>query len=281
MRTNLLRTAKTDGLQTNPIRRWALDKYSLVSLYAELFSTGMKDKWPTRVYVDLCAGSGFSQIEGTESLYWGSPLLALGVPYPFDKYVFCEKDVAYLSALQARVARLFPRAEVKFVEGDCNERLEEIVSHIPSDRGVVTFCFVDPFDLSIKFSSARHLASGKMDFLFLLALHMDAGRNAAHYASQENKKIDEFLDLPTWRDQWRKAEAKGIAFPRFLAEQFSDRMASIGYLRMPFHLMKQIRSDGNCPLYHLALFSKHQRALDFWKQVLKYSTDQTSFEYDK
>ena len=280
MRSNLLRTDKADGLLTNPIGRWTLDKYVLVSLYAELFSTGMKDKWPTRVYVDLCAGSGFSQVEGTESLYWGSPLLALGVPYSFDKYIFCEREVGCLDALQVRVARLFPSAEVKFVEGDCNERLEEIASHIPNDRGVLTFCFADPFDLSIKFSSVRQLASGKIDFLFLLALHMDANRNAAHYASQENKKIDEFLDLPTWRGQWKRAEAKGTAFPRFLAEQFSDRMASIGYLRMPFHMMKQIRSDGNSPLYRLALFSKHQRALDFWNEVLKYSKDQTSFEYD-
>jgi three-Cys-motif partner protein len=280
MRSNLLRTDCSDGLLTNPIRRWALDKYALVSLYAELFSTGMKDKWPTRVYVDLCAGSGFSQIEGTESLYWGSPLLALGVPYPFDVYIFCERDVIFLNALKTRVTRLFPGADVKFVAGDCNERHKEILSHIRKDRGVLTFCFADPFDLSIRFSSVRHLASGKIDFLFLLALHMDANRNAAHYASQENKKIDEFLDMSMWRDEWKKAEAAGTDFPHFLAEQFSDRMASIGYLPLPFHLMKQIRSDGNCPLYHLALFSKHQRALDFWNKVLKYSTDQISFEYD-
>ena len=278
MRSSLLRTDQPDGLKTTPIGRWALDKYSLVSLYAELFSTGMKDKWPTRVYVDLCAGSGFSTIEGAASLYWGSPLLALRVPHPFDKYIFCERDAASLQALRARVTRLFSDAEVRFVEGDCDDQIENIVAQIPDQPGVLSFCFADPFDLSIKFSSILRLASRRIDFLFMLALHMDGNRNVAHYAGSGNNKIDEFLGLSNWRELWKQAEERGRPFPRFLAEQFSEQMARIGYIPIPFHMMKQIRSDGNSPLYHLALFSKHQRALDFWNKNLKYSTDQMSFE---
>ena len=281
MRTDLLITAQADGLKTTSIRRWALDKYRLVSLYSRLFSTGMKRKWPIRAYIDLYAGSGFSQIEETNQLYWGSPLLALGVPDPFDNYVLCERDSASLQALRERVTRFFPKADVRFVAGDCDERIEEIAAHIPSEYGVLLFCFADPFDLSIKFSSVERLASRRVDFLFVLALHMDANRNVSHYASPDNRKIDEFLNLSDWRKRWQEAEARGVEFPRFLAELFSNRMEGIGYLPVPFHKMKQVRSDvKNLPLYHLALFSRHQRALDFWDQVLKYSTDQTSFEYD-
>ena len=84
MRSDFLRTDKPDGLATTAIGRWALDKYSHVALYARLFSMGMKDNWANRVYVDLCAGSGLSEINGAPNpLYWGSPLLALGVPAPF------------------------------------------------------------------------------------------------------------------------------------------------------------------------------------------------------
>ena len=281
MRSNLLETAQADGLETTSIRRWALEKYRLVSLYSRLFSTGMKRKWPIRAYIDLYAGSGFSQIEETNQLYWGSPLLALGVPDPFDNYVLCERDPASLQALRERVTRFFPKADVRFVSGDCDERIEEIAAHIPSEYGVLSFCFADPFDLSIKFSSVERLASRRVDFLFVLALHMDANRNALHYASPDNRKIDEFLGLSDWRERWQEAEARGVGFPRFLAELFSKQMEGIGYLPVPFHKMKQVRSDvKNLPLYHLALFSKHQRAFDFWDQVLKYSTDQTSFEYD-
>lgn len=174
-------------MKTTPIGRWALDKYSLVALYAELFSTGMKSKWPTRVYIDLCAGSGFSEIEGAASLYWGSPLLAMGVPHPFDEYVFCERDSTSLQALRARVTRLFPHSDVRFVEGSFDERIQDITAHIPDKPGVLSFCFADPFDLSIKFSSVCRLASRRIDFLFVLALHMDANRNAAHYATKGSR----------------------------------------------------------------------------------------------
>lgn len=281
MRTNLLVNAQADGLRTTSIRRWALDKYRLVSLYSRLFSTGMKRKWSTRIYIDLYAGSGFSEIEDTNQLYWGSPLLALGVPDTFDTYVLCERDPDSLQALRERVKRIFPKADVRFVAGDCDERIEEIAAQIPREHGVLSFCFADPFDLSIKFSSVERIAANRVDFLFVLALHMDANRNVPHYASWENRKIDQFLGLPDWRKKWQEAEANGIGFPRFLAELFSKRMEGIGYLPVPLHKMKQVRSDvKNLPLYHLALFSKHERAFDFWGEVLKYSTDQTSFDYE-
>jgi three-Cys-motif partner protein len=281
MRTDLLVTAQPDGLKTTPIRRWALDKYRLVSLYGRLFSTAMKRKWPVRAYIDLYAGSGFSELEETRQVYWGSPLLALGVPDSFNKYVLCERDPESVQALRNRVIRFFPNADVRFVTEDCNQRIAEIAANIPSGNSVLSLCFADPFDLSIQFSSVGLLARHRMDFLFVLALHMDANRNVSHYTSMDNRKIDAFLGLPDWRQRWQEAESKGIAFPRFLAELFSTQMEGIGYLPVPFHTMKQIRSDvNNLPLYNLALFSKHQLAFNFWDEVLRYSTDQTSFDYD-
>jgi three-Cys-motif partner protein len=208
-------------------------------------------------------------------------LPALDVPDQFDKYILCERDPVSLAALRERVARFFPNADVRFIEGDCDEQIAEITSHIPTGNGVLSFCFADPFDLSTKFSSVRHIAAHRVDFLFVLALHMDANRNVSHYASGNNRKIDEFLGLPDWRTKWQEAEANGTPFVRFLAEVFSKQMEGVGYLPVPFYTMKQIRSDvRNLPLYHLALFSKHQRAFDFWDEVLKYSTDQKLFDYE-
>ena len=51
----------------------------------------MKDKWDTRIYLELYAGAGHSRIRQFEIIV-GSPLLALNVKDPFDKYVFCEDD---------------------------------------------------------------------------------------------------------------------------------------------------------------------------------------------
>ena len=73
------------------MRHWAEDKYRLLALYDELFSSGMKNKWDQRVYIDLYAGGGFGHIEGTRTFLKGSPIIALTVSSPFDKYTFARK----------------------------------------------------------------------------------------------------------------------------------------------------------------------------------------------
>jgi hypothetical protein len=60
-----------DGLLTPEVGAWAETKYCLLALYDELFSTGMKNKWDQRVYLDyldLYAGAGYSRIQGTSIL---------------------------------------------------------------------------------------------------------------------------------------------------------------------------------------------------------------------
>jgi three-Cys-motif partner protein len=280
-----LKTAENDGLLTMEVGPWARDKYTMVALYDRLFSTGMKEKWDTRVYIDLYSGPGFVRVKGTDRFLWGSPLIALGTPDPFDSYVLCESDPRYLEALRVRVERLFPRADIKFIAGDCNEHVDEICAAIPTPsaaRRVLSFCFLDPFDISIKFSTVRKLARFYMDFLFLLALHMDAKRNLTAYLSRDNSKIDEFLGRSDWRERWRAYdERRGGDFARFLAEAYSAQMEVLDYLAVPFHRMKQVRSDDrNLPLYRLALFSRNQRAYKFWDAVLQYSTDQTTLGFD-
>src|SRR6266853_2092467 len=99
-----------DGLTTPEVGRWAETKYRLLALYDELFSTGMKNKWNQRVYIDLYAGAGYSRIQGTSRFLKGSPVIALAVTHPFDKYIFCEEGKALLGALKARAQRIAPQA---------------------------------------------------------------------------------------------------------------------------------------------------------------------------
>jgi three-Cys-motif partner protein len=273
--------AKDDGLFFSEVGSWVEDKHSLVALYDSLFSTGMKSKWDSRVYVDLYAGPGLLKIRDTNRFIWGSPILALSVKDSFDKYIFCENDAEALDALKKRVAGNFPDADVEFVHGSCDEQVDRIDRLIPratKTNRVLSFCFVDPYDLSLKFSTIRKIAEHFVDFLFLLALHMDANRNLAAYLDMKNRKIDNFLGVPEWREKWAGLpEPK--SFPRFLAEMYAGQMRALGYLPVGFDRMKQVRSDvRNLPLYHLALFSRHQLAYKYWDEVLKYSTPQLGLD---
>ena len=64
-----------DGLICPDVGGWAQTKYRLISLYNSLFSTGMKDKWDLRFYLDLYAGAGYNKVRGTSTIVFGSPLL--------------------------------------------------------------------------------------------------------------------------------------------------------------------------------------------------------------
>jgi three-Cys-motif partner protein len=267
-----------DGLYAPEVGSWANEKHEVVSLYAELFSTGMKNKWDERVYVELYAGAGYAKIKDTSRWVAGSPIRALLLPDPFDKYIFCDADPRNLEALKLRVNRIAPAANVSFIEGDCNERIEEILATIPAhsrNRRVLSLCFVDPFDIGIKFVSLERLSSKFMDFMVLLALYMDAARNQDNYVREEATKVDEFLGRGDWRGEWTSRRTMGIPFPQFLAEEFSRSMERLRFKPQPFYKMKKIIfPDKNYPLYRLALFSRDSMAYGFWDEVLKYSTDQ-------
>jgi three-Cys-motif partner protein len=243
----------------------------------------MKAKWDVRVYVELYAGAGYNRIRGTESIIPGSPIRALTVKDPFDKYIFCEGDAELLEALKARVKRTAPSSDVSFIPGDCNLQADKICSEIPpgsSERKVLSLCFVDPFDIGIKFGTLRILSKRYVDFLILLAVYMDANRAYAHYVDTKSTKVDEFLGSQTWRDRWTVAQSEGVPFPGFLAREFASNMGTLGYLPTPIYSMKKVRSDEkNLPLYYVALFSRNQLAYQFWEQVLEYSTDQRSLGF--
>ena len=270
-----------DGLKILDVGSWAETKYKVVSLYTTLFSSGMKAKWGQRVYIDLYAGAGFSRIRDSDKLLAGSPILALTVPDRFDKYIFCENDSDSFEALKARATRIAPTADISFVPGDCQEKISEIRSLIPkasSGHTVLSLCFVDPFDIGLHFSTIQALSDMFIDFLVLLAVHMDAGRAYALYLDEDNTKVDNFLGSRDWRKRWRETEER--RFPEFLAMEFAQRMELLGYRSTPLHLMKKVRADdNNRPLYFLALFSRHQRAYQFWEQVLKYETEQTKLPF--
>lgn len=273
--------AEDDGLVCPEIGRWAEDKYRLLSLYNELFSKGMKNKWEQRVYIDLYAAAGYGRVRGTNTVLKGSPILALTVADPFDRYIFCEEHPKLLDALRTRTKRISSSASVTFVEGNCNEHVDEILLAIPKhspNHRVLSLCVVDPFDFGLKFATIRKLSSVFVDFVVLLAIGMDASRNYKHYIKEDSSKIDEALGNTEWRARWREQGIRQSDFRPFLAAEFAMSMQSLGFLPQKVADMKHVRSDEkNLPLYYIALFSKHDTAYKFWNEVLKYSTDQTGF----
>lgn len=102
-----------DGLAYNDVGLWTEAKHRLVAYYAALFSDAMKDKWEKPIYIELYAGAGYSRIRDTERVIAGSPIRALTLKVPFDKYIFCEQDPRKLEALRV------PRQASRSFSGRC------------------------------------------------------------------------------------------------------------------------------------------------------------------
>jgi len=269
-----------DGLLVSDVGPWARDKYRRVGMYAELFSTGMKRRWDSRVYLDLFAGPGYARLRGTRKIVLSSPILALSLPDPFDRYILLDENPAAIAALEQRVRRRKPAVDAHFLIGDVNARTADIIDRIPQTGRVLSFCFLDPYKLNLHFDTVQQLAAGRaMDFLILLALHVDANRNIELYVQDESDVIDRFLGDPSWRERWERERAGGGGVVPFLAEEYAGRMASIGYMPMKLKDMVKIRThERRLPLYYLAFFSKNRKGIEFWREVLRYSDEQTRLE---
>lgn len=266
-----------DGLIIPEVGAWGEKKYKLVGGYCDIFTTGMRYKWDKLVYIDLFSGSGYAKIKDTNKIVKSSALISLSIPNKFDKYIFCEADAGKLGALKMRVEREFPDIDVEYVLGDSNENISKIISLVPrhsNTQGILRFCFVDPFSLNLKFETIDKLSRvGKIDFLILLALLMDANRNFIYYVEENSKKIDDFIGDTNWRIPFKNGEVRSEDFIKFLSDKYDVNMKNLGYVE-PVDKHRVKIDNKNIPLYYLAFYSKNPRGNDFFKKVEKYQSIQ-------
>jgi len=270
-------TVADDSLFTPEVVDWAEDKYRLLWCYADLFATSMKKKWDERCYIDLFSGSGHAKIQGTRRIVQSSPLLALQVSDPFDRYIFCDSSAECISSLKERASRLKLQSRCYFENCDANESCADIISNLPAycrEHRVLTFCFIDPFKPSdIKFSTIRRLSKRYVDFL----INIPAGefrRNEGIYCSKRSRIVADYLGI----DSWREVRSKGdpaLPFDLFIADTFDSQMKTLGYKFGGLTEYKMVRStEKHLPLYKLVLHSRHELGDQFWREVKKYSDPQ-------
>jgi three-Cys-motif partner protein len=262
-----------DGLIIPEVGIWAKEKYGHVRTYCSMFTSSMiPPKWQSLVYIDLFAGAGFAKFKETSEMVVTSALIALNIPRPFNRYIFCDIDNDNLTALQNRVSRLHPEADAQFILGDVNSSVPEIFAKMPShhkDFKVLAFCFVDPYKLdNLAFSTIEQLSARFMDFLILVPTDMDANRNVEPYTASSNEKVARFTGRPDWRNRW--VSLPNRQFGLFVLKEFSQHMEGLGYKPQELDESVQVRNyQKNAPLYRLAFYSRHNLGKKFWKETKK------------
>ena len=270
-----------DGLETPEVGEWGLEKYRLVGHYADLFTSTMKTKWENLVYIDLFSSSGYAKIETTGKIVKTSAMIALSVPNPFTKYIFCDENEKLIKALELRVKRDYPLLNTVFIHGSCNNKIQEVLGHIPQyskANRVLSFCFVDPFALEIHFQTLKLLGKLKIDFLLLIATGMAAKRNESNYHKPTNKTIENFLDDPNWRNDYKgDIDTADQTFTQFVTKRLKAGFKLLDYNDVEdFHPVKYRLKGKSVLLYHLAFFSKDKQGNKFWNIAKNYGNEQTS-----
>jgi three-Cys-motif partner protein len=268
-----------DNLPLPEVGEYARHKYALLYGYARMFSTSMKNAWPSRVYVDLFSAAGMARIKQTGDVVRTSSLIALSVPDPFTKYIFCEEDERLIDALRTRVEREHPGIDSVFLNGDANELVDEVLNHLTSGETTgrpLSFCFVDPSGMNdLRFPTIASLAAQKIDFLCLIPTGMDFNRFKADYFASSSLTVQQFSGVEDWRRRFEKAERDGTRPERFLLELFDSQMRSLGYEHGGADCAVPIRlPQTNRILYYLAFYSGHPLGRKFFREAAKYSLPQ-------
>ncbi len=166
-----------------------------------------------------------------------------------------------------------------YIHGDVTENIDRIISavskHSPSHK-VLSFCFIDPYKIdNFNFQIIQKLSCKYVDFLILIPSYMDAHRNVVKYSEDTHVSVEDFTGVKNWKELWGIEKQRGTDFGVFLPELFCKSMENLEYISTGVSNTILIRSDKkNLPLYHLAFFSRHSLGIKYWKEALKYSSDQ-------
>ena len=140
------------------------------------------------------------------------------------------------------------------------------------DRGLLSFCFVDPFSAKLDFAVIEQLGRRyKIDFLVLLMLGRDVRTNFQQYFTDESDtRISDLIADSSWRNEWMTKGLQPRDLIRFVLEKFDKAMTAIGYQSTTLDEAQPIRlAHGNVLQYYLVFYSKHDLGRTFWTETLR------------
>jgi len=259
----------TDGFNIRCVGKWAKEKYYYIGKYLEIFSIAMKDKWDL-CYIDLFAGCGKCRVRETGEEIDGSALIALKLKYPFKRYFLVDLNPNALYALRERIKGSLVENRVSLKEGDCNEKVNEIIKEIPQ-RGCLCLSLIDPTGLHIKFETIRTLTQNRrMDLIITFPEGMAIKRNLEQFLRQDDSLLDGYMGDKNWRKLYED-ELSGLDIHyrrRRFIDLYREKLKGIGYKEIKSADEILIKSsEKKLPLYYLLFASKSTLGLRFWSKV--------------
>jgi three-Cys-motif partner protein len=254
--------AASDRLPARPSGPWIGTKHKLLSYYAQMFATGMKFHWDTRVYVELFSGPGRCLMRETGKEDPGSPLKV--IEHEFTNFIFTEISAAAAEALAKRLDP-FPKSErAEIWCGDCADAVHRF--QIPPRA--LTFAFIDPTGIAhapFSLIEALHRKT-RCDFLINVQHGMGIKMNIHQYTpdADDASALTKFLGHDGWKSLPRHNARE---FFLGVLDLYKKQLERLGYKFIGREV--QISNTQGTNLYLLLFASGHERGQDFWQKSLK------------
>ena len=160
-------------------------------------------------YIDAFAGSGLHLTKNEKKIVPGSPLEALMIEPPFDKYYFIEMDKRKAEMLKHHINW---RENVQIFSGDCNEiLLHEVFPQVRYEQYRRAICFLDPFNIGINWEVIEKAGEMRSIEIILNFDIMDINRNLkiepkSKIRESDLERINRFWGDQTWREYLYQTE---------------------------------------------------------------------------
>jgi three-Cys-motif partner protein len=272
---------------------WAKEKLAALGRYLDYYTTYLK-KTPywRKIYFDAYAGGGRAVVRRAPTepadpnqvllfdepapidaeereLIDGSPRVALGIPNPFDRYVFVDPDserAAELRVLQQEASNQIDVLELTAAAG-VDWLLSQKISK-KTHRGVA---FLDPFGAKLDWQAVEKLAdTGLFEVFVNFALNMAIVRILANSADMPVAwvdRLDSYFGGREWFDEvYHRPEGlfgtgalqKRADYMERLLELYRSKLKkAFGYVSTP----RLIRNTRGAPLYYLLWAGPHPAGL--------------------
>lgn len=260
----------SDGKPAISLGIWFMDKLHYLKEYCSIFSTGMKNKWEHRIYIDLFSGPGICITEDTGVEQYGSPLISLNCKTPFTHYYFIDKNRDFIETLRYRSQDY--QSNKTFINKDCNYAIDELLNQLPK-KYAIFFTFIDPFNFEIEFNSIKKLTANRpMDLL--ITFHIGSLKRSIHQPSLKMKKFFPPLD---WKELYRVSYISGKIHERLLLDKYEEGLREVGYKYFDDCILT--RTIKNAPLYYLIFATKNEKGKEFYSKIsMRSRTGQSRFQ---
>lgn len=250
--------------------------------YLNVYTTALKNKSFTLIYIDAFAGAG--QIErrvddgdAIEFLH-GSTERALRVQnQPFDELIFIEKDAIRCEELE-RLRDRYPDRDIKIEQGDANRILSGLGRNWNACRGVL---FLDPFATEVEWSTPERIAALEaLDTWILfpvsaIARMLPASREPDDISPKWASRLTIVFGDQSWRELYHE-NPQGHLFrkPGLMRERGIDGLLSIykGNLKRVFgnRFLEQSRplvNSAGSRLFEFMFCVGHPKGISLAKRI--------------